>query len=524
MALHLIPRFFLRQANPFVSGTGKTALFCILLITLAIAIPGVSADYRTETCGLPVSDAEYQHLKDFYIDLHKNPELSGLEVNTSGKVARELENAGIVVTEHVGGYGVVGVLRNGNGPVVGIRGDMDALPITEKTGLSYASTVTTTYHNQTNVGVMHACGHDSHSTVIVGTARYLAANRGCWNGTLIVIAQPAEETSSGAKAMIADGLFTRFPKPDYIVGIHAADLPAGKIAYGKGTFMSGKSAMEVTIRGYGGHGGLPQLTIDPVVTAADAIVSLQTLVSRENAPTNPISITVGAINGGISENIIPEEVNLKIDIRAGTGEQHKHLIADVKRVIDSVAKAHGVPDELMPIYSEPVYTPPLLTDPSLADRMEKALGKGIGAGNVTVVPIRLTASEDFAFFSQTPEKIPTGFILFGGPPVSSDPQLPEKFRMPPGHNPRFAVDPEPSLKTAVRGLTSITLDLFDPSLPGIVNSRASGNSEPESGSGISRGITEKETTTVPAKSPLPAIVTVAGLTIVGILITRKIKK
>jgi hippurate hydrolase len=523
MDFHNHRLFFPRKENPFVSRTGKIAVFCIVLIILTIPLPASSADPGTGTCGITMSDAEYQHLEDFYIDLHKNPELSGLEMNTSRKIARELENAGFTVTEHVGGYGVVGVLRNGNGPVVGIRGDMDALPITEMTGLPYASTVTTTYRNRTNVGVMHACGHDSHSTVIVGTARYLAANRGCWNGTLMVIAQPAEETSSGAKAMIADGLFTRFPKPDYIIGIHSADLPAGRIAYGKGAFMSGKSAMEVTIRGYGGHGGLPQLTIDPVVTAADAIVSLQTLVSRENAPTNPISITVGAINGGITENVIPEEVKLSVDIRAGTGSQHKQLIADVKRVVDSVARAHGVPDDLMPVYSEPVYTPPVFTDPALADRVGKALDAGIGAENVTVVPMRLTASEDFSFYGQTPEKIPTGFILFGGPPVSSDPQVPEKFRMPPGHNPRYAVDPEPSLKTAVRGLSSIACDLLNTSSPARGDNRTSGAGMPASGSGIIRESAPKETGTMPARSPFPVTGTLTGLAIAGILIARKIK-
>ncbi|OPY35559.1 MAG: Thermostable carboxypeptidase 1 [Methanoregula sp. PtaU1.Bin051] len=489
----------------------RIMIFCILLNALLIAIPAASADMGTGACGITVSDAEYEHLKAFYIDLHQNPELSGLEVNTSRKVAQELADAGLAVTGHVGGYGVVGVLRNGDGPVVGIRGDMDALPITEKTGLPYASTVVTTYQNRTDTGVMHACGHDSHSTVIVGTARYLAANRGCWNGTLVVIAQPAEETSSGAKAMIADGLFTRFPKPDYIVGIHSASIPAGTIMYGKGPFMSGKSAMEVTIRGYGGHGGNPQKTIDPVVTAAYAIVSLQTLVSRENSPTNPISITVGAVNGGTRENIIPEEVRLNVDIRAGTEEQHTKLTGDVKRVIDSVARAHGVPDELMPVYSEPVFTPPVNADPALADRIGQALGAGIGPENVTVIPARLTVSEDFSFYGMTPEKIPTGFIFFGGPPRSADPGVPEMFRVPSSHNPRYAVDPEPTLKTAVRALSCITLDLF-------------GTPAPPDQENSSQLTGVQDSATGPATTPLPVTMALAGTGIASLIVIRKCKK
>lgn len=425
----------------------------------------VFADPCTGTRGLQVPEVEYQHLQDFYTDLHKNPELSGFEVNTSRKIARELEMAGFSVTEHVGGYGVVGVLRNGKGPVIGIRGDMDALPITEKTGLPYASNITTTYKNQTGIGVMHACGHDSHSTVIVGTARYLAANRDCWNGTLVVIAQPAEETSTGAKAMIDDGLFTRFPKPDYIIGVHSAGIPAGKVIYGSGAFMAGKTALEVTIRGYGGHGGLPQKTIDPVVTAADAIMVLQNLVSRENDPTKPISITVGSIHGGVTENVIPEEVRMNLDIRASTEEQHKKLVNDIKRVIDSVARANGVPDDLMPVYSEPLYTPPVYTDPVLADRMGRSLAGRLGAENVTAITIPLTASEDFSFYGRTPEKVPTGLFFFGGPINEKNPGVLQKFRVPPGHNPRFAIDPEPSLKTAIRGLGGITLDLFNNSTP-----------------------------------------------------------
>lgn len=444
--------------NMYLSGIRLPGILPgIILLLILSGIPIVCAD--KDTCESELSDAEYQHLEEFYKDLHQNPELSGFEANTSAKIAEELRSAGYEVTEHVGGYGVVGVLVNGKGPVIGIRGDMDALPITEKTGLPYASRVTTTYENQTGTGVMHACGHDSHSTVLVGTARSLAGHRHCWNGTLVIIAQPAEEPSTGAKAMIDDGLFTRFPRPDLLIGVHSAGIGAGNISYGKGAFMGGKTSLDVIIRGYGGHGGLPQKTIDPVVIAADAISTLQTLVSRENRPGNPISITVGAIHAGNRENIISEEVRMKLDIRAPTYDLHQKLETDIKRVIDNVARAHGVTDELMPEYIMQRYTPPVVTDPVLADKIGESLNKTLGAEHVSVITVPLTASEDFSFYGITPEKISTGYLIFGGPPAGSTPVENEKY--PPGHNPRFAIDPEPSLKTAIRGLSGISIDLMN---------------------------------------------------------------
>ncbi len=285
------------------------------------------------------------NLLDLYHHLHSHPELSFHEVETSKRIADELRQTGAEVTTGLGKYGVVGVLKNGEGPVVLVRSDLDALPIVEQTGCPYASKVTTTDDEGKTVGVMHACGHDVHMTCLVGTARWLADHKDQWKGTVVLIGQPAEEKIGGAKAMLEDGLYTRFPKPNYALALHVAhDLSTGKLAYTKGPAMASSTSIDVLVRGKGGHGARPQDTIDPIVLAAALVLDLQTIVSREISPLDPSVVTVGSIHGGSKHNIIPSEVHLQLTIRSYKPEVRSHLIEAIARKAKGLAIAHRAPE------------------------------------------------------------------------------------------------------------------------------------------------------------------------------------
>jgi len=402
-------------------------------------------------------DREMPSLLTTYKTLHAAPELSTQEAKTSAFVASHLRDLGYEVTERVGKYedpnktcyGVVAILKNGNGPVVLIRSDMDALPVTEQTGLPYAST---------NAGVMHACGHDIHMTTLLGTAKMLADLKSQWHGTVMLIGQPAEEVVAGARGMLNDNLYERFPRPTYGLALHdAADIPYGKIGYTPGYTMAASDSINVTIRGIGGHGARPQNSKDPVVVAAQFIVALQTIASRERSPLDPVVVTVGSIHGGTKRNIIPDDVKLQLTVRTYKPEVRQRVLESIARIAKGVAIAAGIPDELAPIVeevksegSEATYN-----DPALTERLAKALEKSLGAENVIKID-PLTVSEDFGRFGLG-GKIPTVMMHVG----ATDPaRIASGERVPGLHSSGFAPVPEPTLRTAIKSMTTMALELL----------------------------------------------------------------
>src|SRR6202167_5354371 len=326
-------------------------------------------------------DAVYPSAHDLYIDLHKNPELSSHETQTAAKLATRLRSLGYEVTEGIGGTGVVAILKNGAGPTVMLRTELDALPVEEKTGLPYASTVRTKDDGGVNVGVMHACGHDIHMASWMGTARIMASTRTRWRGTLMLIGQPAEEDGDGAKAMLADGLFTRFPRPDYAVAIHDdARYPAGIIGYHAGPLLANVNSVKITIFGRGGHGARPESTVDPIVIAARTVMALQTIVSRETSPFDPAVVTVGSIHGGTRPNIIPSEVTLELSVRSLSDAVRTHLLNSIARITKAEALAAGAPREPLIEMTEGSYA--LVNDAAMTKRVAAALLRELGARQV----------------------------------------------------------------------------------------------------------------------------------------------
>jgi hippurate hydrolase len=415
-------------------------------------------------------DRELAQLVSTYKMLHAAPELSHYEARTSAFLAEQLRALGYDVTEHVGkysrpewkGYGVVAVMKNGAGPTVVVRSDMDALPVEEKTGLPYASTVKTKNDAGEEVSVMHACGHDVHMTTLLGTAKMLAQLKDQWHGTLVLIGQPAEETIDGARAMLADGLYSKIPKPDYVIALHdSADLETGKISYTPGYAMANSTTVEVTIRGLGGHGSKPESTKDPIVVAAQVIVALQTIVSRENSPLDPAVVTIGSIHGGAKSNIIPDEVKMMLTVRSYKEEVRQHILASIERIARNIAAAAGIPEDRAPIVkaSETEYTPALYNDPQLTERVVGSLQKTLGADNVVKRP-PVMASEDFGRYSLE-QQIPTVLLNVG----AVDPaKVAESKRtgkpLPSLHSSLFAPVPEPTLRTGVKAMTTAVLELM----------------------------------------------------------------
>jgi len=395
----------------------------------------------------------YPFLENLYQDLHRHPELSGNEEETSRRMAVEMKQAGFRTTSHIGGYGVVGVLENGPGPAVMIRADMDALPVMEKTDLSYASRVRTLTEAGQEVGVMHACGHDIHMTVLAGTARLLGQFRNLWQGSLILVAQPAEESASGAEAMIADGLFSRFPRPDCVLGLHVLPEPAGTLFYHEGYWFAGSTTVELTVFGKGGHAARPHEAIDPIVLSAQLILAFQTLISRETDPAEPVVLTVSSIHAGARDNIIPDKAFFRISIRAFTREQHDRMISALKRTADGIAWAAGISDDRLPRLSLQGYTPALYNDPKLTRKIVRRFRRSFGRSRVLEMPA-LTVSEDFAHYGLTEPRIPLCFFGLG----IADPQR----EMPSLHSPYLAPIPKPTIQTGVSAMAAAVLELIKP--------------------------------------------------------------
>jgi amidohydrolase len=443
----------------------KTKTLFALLFALSTAVPAVAQQSLDA-----IVDREITQLVATYKMLHASPELSHREEKTSAFFATQLRALGFTVTEHLGkydrpgftGYGVVAVMKNGDGPTVLVRTDLDALPVEEKTGLPYASTVKAKNDAGQDVAVMHACGHDVHITSMLGTAKVLAQLTDQWHGTLIVIGQPAEETVDGARAMLADDLYTRFPKPDFAIALHdSADVEAGRVVYCPGYAMASSTSIDVVIRGVGGHGSKPEATKDPVVMAAQIILALQTIVSRENSPLDPAVVTVGSIHGGTKRNIIPDEVTLQLTTRTFKEDVRLRIIASVERIAKSVALGAGVPEDRLPIIRvvESENAPALYNDPQLTERLATAIGRTIGTDNVTKVA-PLMGSEDFGRFSLD-RQIPAFMFWLG----AIEPSRVEASRksgkpLPSLHSSLFEPLPEPTLRTGVRAMTAAVLELM----------------------------------------------------------------
>jgi amidohydrolase len=404
-------------------------------------------------------DAVYPQSETLYLDLHRHPELSGHERQTAAKLAIALRALGYGVTTGVGGTGVVGVLKNGDGPTVMLRTELDALPVEEKTGLPYASTVRTKDDNGADVGVMHACGHDIHMASWVGTARIMASARSSWRGTLILIGQPAEEAGDGANAMLADGLFTRFPRPDYALAVHDdARYPAGIIGFHSGPIMSHVDSLKITIFGRSGHGARPESTVDPIVIAARTVVALQTIVSREISPFDPAVITVGSIHGGTRPNIIPADVTLEVSVRALSDGVRTHLLKSIDRITKAEAAAAGAPREPLIEISEGGYA--LVNDPALTQRVAGALLRELGAGQVMDTPPEMV-SENFSDYQHA--GVPTLMLRIGAVEQATyDAAQKSGDSLPSLHSALFAPDRGPTIKAAVEAEVVALRELMPP--------------------------------------------------------------
>ena len=402
-------------------------------------------------------DAIYPQMRVLYEDLHRNPELSLHEEKTAAKIADQLRTLGYDVTTGVGKTGVVGVLKNRPGPVVMIRAELDALPVLEKTELAYASRATTHNDQDVEVPVMHACGHDLHMSVGMGTAALLAQHKDRWHGTFIYVGQPAEERIQGATAMLKDGLFTRFPKPDFVFAIHDTSFePAGKVAYVAGYAMSNADSVDVTIYGKGGHGSAPELTIDPIVIAARTILSWQTIISREKSAQDPGVITVGTIHGGTKNNIIPDEVKLQLTVRSYKDEVRQHLLAAIERIADGEAAAAGA--EKKPTVTRVEGVSAVYNDPATTQRLVNALESALGKGNV-VQGIPIMASDDFAEYGRA--GVPSVMLSLGAVnPTKFETAQKNREVLPGPHSSLFAPDEEPSLKTGILVETTAVLELL----------------------------------------------------------------
>ena len=440
----------------------------ILLVTL---LTGVVLNANAQQLSIDAMiDRDIASFLSTYKMLHAAPELSHREEKTSSFFAGELRKLGYTVTERIGkyertewvGYGVVAIMKNGAGPTVLVRTELDALPVDEKTGVPYASKVKTKNDAGVEVSVMHACGHDIHMTSLLGTAKMLSELKGSWHGTLILLGQPAEETIDGARAMLRDGLYTNFPKPDYAIALHDnAELEAGRVGFTPGYALASGTAVDIKIRGLGGHGSKPEATKDPVVVAAQVIMALQTIVSRENSPLDPAVVTVGSIHGGTRYNIIPDEVNLQLTVRTYKEEVRQRVLTAIERITKGIALAAGIPDDRAPIVkvSETEVTAATYNEPQLTERLAATFRRALGNENVVkIAPIM--ASEDFGYLSLD-QKIPSTIFWLGAVDPAKVKQSKETGTpLPSLHSALFAPLPEPTLRTGVKAMTSAVLELM----------------------------------------------------------------
>jgi len=431
-------------------GTMKTVQFLLLMML-------TTASWAQASSATKEVDSVYPDAHAIYLDLHQNPELSFHETETAAKLAKQLRGLGYEVTEHVGGTGVVAILKNGAGPVIMLRTELDALPVEEKTGLPYASKVHTKDDAGHDVSVMHACGHDVHIASLVGTAAVMAQSKNTWHGTLMLIGQPGEEAIFGAKKMIEDGIFTRFPKPKYGVALHVANaLPAGKVGIVAGTYDANSDALRITMYGKGGHGSAPHTAIDPVVMAARTVMALQTIVSREVKPGEMAVVTVGYVQAGTKNNIISDHAELGLSLRSYKADVRKQLLAAITRIVKAEAAAAGSPKE--PLIEVIGGVDSVYNDPELAERLRGPMEAALGKENV-MHDEPITASEDYSYFIA--QGIPSLYFDLGG----ADP---EKYAaakaageyLPSNHSPFFAPDAEPAIRTGIAAEVAVLRNLL----------------------------------------------------------------
>ncbi|HEX8643239.1 MAG TPA: amidohydrolase [Allosphingosinicella sp.] len=422
----------------------------------------------TQAAADPLSDAvraDMPSLMELYRDLHAHPELSLQEERSAGLMAAEARRLGFEVTTGVGGHGVVAVLRNGPGPVVLLRADMDALPVAEQTGLPFASQIRATTREGTETPVMHACAHDTHMAAWVGTARRMIAMRGQWSGTLVMVAQPAEEIGVGARAMLDDGLYTRFPKPAFAIAFHnSASLPAGQIGYSPGPAMANVDSVDITVRGVGGHGAAPHTTRDPIVLASRIVTALQTLVSRELNPLDPAVVTVGSFNAGTKHNIISDEARLQLTVRSYTPEVRRQLLDGIARIARGEAIAAGIPDDRMPVVTvrEAEHTPATVNTDGLTTSTAALFRRRFGEARVSAIrPVM--AGEDFSRYHLADTSVESLLFWVGGVPRARWEQAQGNLAsLPSLHSPFWAPEAETVISTATEAMVAAALGVLRP--------------------------------------------------------------
>src|SRR5256884_8877907 len=438
----------------------------LVALSLAVALPSFAQQTPQQ-----LADAELPSLLTIYKDVHTHPELSTQEQRTSALLAKELKAVGCDVTENVGKYekpdqkcyGVVGVMKNGDGPVVLVRTDLDALPVQEETRLPYASVVVTKNEKGDEVHVMHACGHDAHISMIIGVARSLAKLKTQWHGTIVFVGQPAEEVGTGARAMLRDGLYTRWPKPNYALGFHdKADMEIGHIGVTEGYTSANVDSVDVTVHGIGGHGAYVYRTKDPIVLAAEMINQWQTIASRENNPLDPIVVTVGSIHGGTKHNIIPDEVKMQLTVRTYKADTRARVLAAIEQIAKGCALAAGIPPERAPIVSvsKDQFTPATYNNPDLTKRLVAMWRKSLGDDNVEIVDATM-GGEDFSEYSLPDHSVPAVDFHVG----AVDPAKIAEFKqagkeLPTLHSSKFAPVPEPTIRTGIVAMTMAVLELM----------------------------------------------------------------
>lgn len=452
-----------------------------LLLAAAASLPFITAAHADELADAVAED--YGYVFNLYKHFHQNPELSFKESESAKRMASELQGLGFTVTtgigdkwtkdyakeeagklvEGVGGYGLVAVMKNGDGPTVMLRADMDALPLEEKTGLAYASKVVDTDYRGQEAPVMHACAHDSHMAILIGTARQLVKMKDQWSGTLVLIGQPAEEVGLGAMAMIESGLYTKFPKPDYILATHTSGWDAaGDITYTPGWALANVDSVDIIVKGVGAHGSAPQMGKDPIVISAQIVTALQTLVSREIDPQSAGVVTVGAFQAGYKHNIIPDQAHLQLTVRSYEDGVRDTLLKGIERIAIAQAISAGLPEDLMPeVKFSKIYTPATYNDEPMTNRVMGAIAQSVGEARVYARPASM-GGEDFSRFGRTAEDIPTVIFWTGAQDAKALKDAAEGKAPPPpaNHSPFFAPQPEPALKAGVQAMTAGALELL----------------------------------------------------------------
>ena len=403
-------------------------------------------------------------IEKLYLDLHQSPELSYHEQQTGQKIAKQLKQLGFNVTDNVGGFGVVGIYKNGNGPTIMIRTDTDGLPIIEQTGKPYASKVTVTNDEGATVGVMHGCGHDIHMSSFIGTAQQLVMYKDAWQGTLMMVAQPAEEVGGGAKAMLKEGLFSKYPTPDHVIALHvSASVPAGKVSMKNEYTMASVDSVDITVKGKGGHGAYPHTTVDPVVIASRIVLALQTITSRELSPLEPSVITVGSIHGGSKHNVISDEVKLQLTLRSYNPKVRLQQIAAIKRISQGIALSAGLEESLMPVVfvHEDESIPSTYNNPAQTNIVRSAISAAIGASNVLETEA-VMAGEDFGLYGRTDKNIPITLFWLGGVEQAQYAAAQKSGEtLPSLHSSKFAPDYKVALPTGIKAMSNAAVALFN---------------------------------------------------------------